>query len=367
LQTIKPEKLQIYDPRDSPQQRNRLKLRSRDSDSMTEQDVYDITIIGGGPSGLFAAFYAGLRGAKTKIIDSLPQLGGQLAAIYPDKYIYDVPGFPKVLAQEFVDRQVEQAMAFSPSIHLAERVMELKHREENEHPLIDLVTEPGNVHVSRSVIIAAGAGAFIPRKLDIPDLERLEGRGVFYFVKDLERFQGKRVLVVGGGDSALDWALALQGVASQVTLAHRRDRFRAHEESIEQLFDSPSKVLLFHELKELHGDEYLEAATLFHNQTGDEMTLDVDAVILSLGFLANLGPIREWGFEIYKNSIEVDATMRTNLTAVYAVGDIATYEGKLKLIATATAEAAIAANYAKNYVNPSSRVSPGHSSSKNVR
>ncbi|HSJ55986.1 MAG TPA: NAD(P)/FAD-dependent oxidoreductase [Anaerolineae bacterium] len=334
---------------------------------MTEQDIYDITIIGGGPSGLFAAFYAGLRGATTKILDSLPQLGGQLAALYPDKYIYDVPGFPKVLAQEFVDRQVEQAMAFSPSIHLAERVMELKHREQDGHLLIDLVTEPGNVHVSRTVIIAAGVGAFIPRKLDIPDLERLEGRGVYYFVKDLERFKGKNVLVVGGGDSALDWALALQGIADCVTLAHRRDKFRAHEESVEQLFNSPSQVLLFHELKELHGDEHLEAATIFDNQTGEEMTIDVDAVILGLGFLANLGPIRDWGLGIYKNSIEVDATMRTNLPAVYAVGDITTYEGKLKLIATATSEAAVAANYAKNYVDPSSRVYPGHSSNKELR
>ncbi|HER35697.1 MAG TPA: NAD(P)/FAD-dependent oxidoreductase [Halothiobacillaceae bacterium] len=334
---------------------------------MTEQDVFDITIVGGGPSGLFAAFYAGLRGAKTKIIDSLPQLGGQLAALYPDKYIYDVPGFPKVLAQDFVDQQVEQAMAFSPSVNLAERVMELKHREENGHLLIDLKTEPGNVHVTRTVIVAAGVGAFIPRKLDIPDLDRLEGRGVYYFVKDLERFKGKHVLVVGGGDTALDWALGLQGIADQVILAHRRDRFRAHEESVEELFESPSKILLFHELKELHGDDHLEAATVFDNQTGEETLLDVDAVVLGLGFLANLGPIREWGLEIYKNSIEVDATMRTNLPAVYAVGDITTYEGKLKLIATATAEAAVAANYAKNYVDPTSRIYPGHSSNKDVR
>jgi len=334
---------------------------------MTEQDVYDITIIGGGPSGLFAAFYAGLRGARTKIIDSLPQLGGQLAALYPDKYIYDVPGFPKVLAQEFVDRQVEQAMVFSPSVHVAERVVQLEQRQDDGQFLIYLKTEPGNVHVTRTVIVAAGVGAFIPRKLDIPDLERLEGKGVYYFVKDLERFRGKRVLVVGGGDSALDWALALQGIADQVTLAHRRDKFRAHEESVEQLFDSPSKILLFHELKELHGDDHLEAATVFNNQTGDETTLDVDAVVLGLGFLANLGPIRQWGLELYKNSILVDATMCTNLRAVYAVGDIATYEGKLKLIATATAEAATAANYAKNYLDPSSRVFPGHSSNKEVR
>ncbi len=331
---------------------------------MTDQEVYDITIIGGGPSGLYAAFYAGLRAARAKIIDSLPQLGGQLAALYPDKYIYDIPGFPRVLAREFVDRQIEQAMQFSPTVCLGQKVNRLHRREDG---LWVLQSETGPLHLSRTVIIAAGAGAFVPRTLDLPDLKRMEGKGVYYFVKDLETFRGRRVLVVGGGDTALDWALSLLGVADQVTLVHRRDSFRAHERSVQELFASPSKILLCHELKALHGEEHLQAATVLDNRSGQESTLEVDAVVLGLGFLANLGPIRDWGLTIVGNSILVDTTMRTNLPGVYAVGDIATYEGKIKLIATATAEAAVAANYARNYLDPTVRVFPGHSSERDEK
>jgi thioredoxin reductase (NADPH) len=328
---------------------------------MTTQDIYDITIIGGGPSGLFAAFYAGLRDAKTKIIDSLPQLGGQLSALYPDKYIYDIPGFPRVLARELVERQVEQAMASSPAICLEEKVIDLKPGQDN---LIELKTEPGNLHWSRTVIIAAGVGAFVPRTLDLPDLEKMQGRGVYYFVKDLEALRDQRVLVVGGGDTALDWASSLLDVASQVTLIHRRGTFRAHEQSVKEILLSSANVLRFYELQALHGNERVEAATVFDNRTGEEVTLDVDAVVLGLGFLANLGPIKRWGLEIVKNSIQVDRTLQTNLPGVYAVGDIATYVGKLKLIATATGEAAVAVNYAKHYLDPSAKIAPGHSSDR---
>jgi thioredoxin reductase (NADPH) len=329
-----------------------------------QQEVYDTTIIGGGPSGLYAAFYAGMRALKTKLIDSLPQLGGQLAALYPDKYIYDIPGFPKVLAREFVKRQVDQAMDFEPTVCLDEKVTRLTPRPDG---LIELTTEPGNAHLSRTAIIAAGVGAFVPRTLDIPDIKRMEGKGVYYFVKDLERFKDKRVLVVGGGDTALDWALSLLDIAEQVTLIHRRDRFRAHEESVQEIFGSPSEVLVFHELKALHGLHHVEAATVFNNKTGDEKITEVDAVVLGLGFLANLGPIKEWGLEIVKNSILVGRRMDTNLPGVYAVGDITTYEGKIKLIATATAEAAVAVNYAKSYVDPDARVFPGHSSDRDKK
>jgi thioredoxin reductase (NADPH) len=343
---------------------------------MTALKVYDITIIGGGPSGLFAAFYAGLRAAKTKIIDSLPQLGGQLATLYPDKYIYDIPGFPRVLARELVERQVEQAMEHSPTVCLNEKVVELRPAAPGETGLagepgppgvVELRTEPGNIHLSRTVIIAAGVGAFVPRTLDVPDIQRMKGKGVHYFVQDLEAFRGKRVLVVGGGDTALDWAHSLLDYASDVTLIHRRGTFRAHEQSVKEILLARCTVLRYYELKALHGEEKVEAATVFDNRSGQESSLEVDAVVLGLGFLANLGPIKEWGLEIVKNSILVDHTFRTNLPGVYAVGDIATYEGKLKLIATATAEAAVAVNYAKNYIDPSVRVAPGHSSDKDEK
>jgi thioredoxin reductase (NADPH) len=284
-----------------------------------------------------------------------------LAALYPDKYIYDIPGFPKVLAREFVERQVDQAMQFSPAVCLDEKVIDLR---SDANGLVEVETEPGNVHLSRTVIIAAGVGAFVPRTLDIPDIKRMEGKGVYYFVKDLQQFRGKRVLVVGGGDTALDWALSLLGIASEVTLIHRRDQFRAHEESVKELFQSPSRVLVFHELQALHGDDKIRAATVFNNQSGEETTMDLDVLVLGLGFLANLGPIKKWGLEIVKNSILVDSTMQTNLPGVYAVGDITAYDGKIKLIATATAEAAIAVNYAKNYIDPKAKVFPGHSTDR---
>ena len=328
---------------------------------MTTPDIYDITIIGGGPSGLFAAFYSGLRAASTKIIDSLPQLGGQLAALYPDKYIYDIPGFPKVLASEFVDRQIEQAMEFSPRVCLNEKVSRLV---KNSAGLLEMKTEPGNVHLSRTVIIAAGVGAFVPRTLDIPDVKRMEGKGVYYYVENLELFRDRRVLVVGGGDTALDWAHSLLGIAKEVTLIHRRGTFRAHEQALKDVLLSSANVRRYYELKALHGAEHVTAATVFDNQTGEETVIDVDAVVLGLGFLANLGPIKEWGLEIVRNSILVDSTFQTNLPGVYAVGDISTYEGKLKLIATATAEAAVAVNYAKNYIDPTAKVAPGHSSDR---
>jgi thioredoxin reductase (NADPH) len=192
----------------------------------------------------------------------------------------------------------------------------------------------------------------------------MEGKGIHYFVKDLDLFQGQRVLVVGGGDTALDWAHSLLQVAREVTLIHRRGTFRAHEQSVKEILLSSANVLRYYELKALHGDEHVQAATVFDNRSGDEITLEVDAVVLGLGFLANLGPIKEWGLELSRNSILVDSTTQTNLLGVYAVGDIATYEGKLKLIATATAEAATAANYAKNYIDPKTKVSPGHSSDR---
>ncbi|OGG56071.1 MAG: ferredoxin--NADP(+) reductase [Candidatus Handelsmanbacteria bacterium RIFCSPLOWO2_12_FULL_64_10] len=322
------------------------------------QDVYDITIIGGGPVGLYGAYYSGMRSARTKIIDSLPQLGGQLAALYPEKYIYDVGGFPRVLAKDLVSNLEEQALQYDPAVCLNEKVVGLV----SDNGIRTLVTDKGTRHFTRTVVIAAGIGAFVPRKLDIQDIDRLEGKGIWYFVRDVEVFRNKEVLIVGGGDSALDWALLLEKVAQKVTLVHRRDRFRAHEDSVARLLASSVDVRLFHELKAVHGDDRLEGVTIFENRTKTESTFKLDALLLNLGFLANLGPIKEWGLQIEGNAIWVNSTMQTNLPGVYAAGDIVDYPGKLKLISTGMGEIAIAVNYAKHEIDPDARVFPGHSS-----
>lgn len=328
-------------------------------------DLYDFTIIGGGPTGLFGAFYAGLRQMRTKVIDSLPQLGGQLSALYPEKYIYDVGGFPRILAKDLVAQFAEQALQYNPTICLSEKVVKLE-RTEGETPAagyLTLTTEKGAIHHSKTVLIAAGVGAFLPRKMDIPDLDRLEGLGVHYFVTDPTTLAGKRLVIVGGGDSAFDWSLALGPKAASCLQIHRSDRFRAHEDTIQKVQELEGVDLrTFYELKALHGEERLEAVTIFDNRTGEEEVLPCDALLLNLGFLTNLGPIKEWGLEIEKNTIKVDSTMRTSIAGVYAAGDICSYVGKLKLIATGVGEAGTAANFAKTFLDPSSKAFPGHSS-----
>ena len=325
---------------------------------MEAQNVYDITIVGGGPVGLYGAYYAGMRNARTKIIDSLPQLGGQLAALYPEKYIYDVGGFPRVLAKDLVKNLEEQALQYNPAVCLGEKVVDLM----SQNGVKTLVTDKGAQHLTRTLVIAAGIGAFVPRKLDIQDIDRLEGKGIHYFVRDVEVFRGKEVMIVGGGDSALDWSLLLEKVARKVTLIHRRDRFRAHEDSVARLFASSVEVRLFHELKAVHGDDRLEGVTILENRTKAESVHRLDALLLNLGFLANLGPIQAWGLHIDGNAIRVNSTMQTNLPGIYAAGDIVDYPGKLKLISTGMGEIAVAVNYAKHEIDPDARVFPGHSS-----
>jgi thioredoxin reductase len=325
---------------------------------MQDQDIYDLTIIGGGPTGMYGAFYAGLRQMKTKIIDSLPQLGGQLSALYPEKYIYDVGGFPKILAKDMVTQFAEQALQYGPTVHLNEKVLRLEQDGDN---LLTLTTDKG-AHYSKTVLIAAGVGAFLPRKMDIPRLDELADRGVQYFVTETSGFAGKRIVIVGGGDSAFDWALALGPGAERCLQIHRSDRFKAHEDSIEKVRTSSVDLRTFYELKALHGEERLEAVTIFDNRTGQEEIIECDNLLLNLGFLTNLGPIKEWGLEIEKNAIVVNSTMQTSLPGVYAAGDICTYHGKLKLIATGVGEAGTAANFAKTYIDPAAKAFPGHSS-----
>jgi len=326
----------------------------------TLNDSYDVAIIGGGPSGLFAAFYAGLRGMRTLLVDALPELGGQLAVLYPEKYIYDVPGFPKILAKDLVKQLVQQASQYEPDIRLEEQVTNLVPLGEHQ---IELSTTKGTYH-TKSVLIAAGVGAFAPNKLDAPGLARLENKGVGYFVRSKQDFAAKRVLIIGGGDSAVDWALGLQDTAKEITLIHRRDQFRAHEGSIKAMYESSANVMTFWELREVHGDNKVEAVTIFNNQTGEEKTLPMDAVLLLLGFKADLGPIKNWGLSLEKRSLRVDARCSTSMPGVFAAGDIAASEIKLDLIAVGFGQAAVAVNAIKTYIDPKARMFPGHSSER---
>lgn len=321
-------------------------------------EPYDLAIIGGGPSGLFAAFYAGLRGMRTLVIEALPELGGQLAVLYPEKYIYDVPGFPKILARDLVKLLVEQALQFSPTVRLEEQVTNIAPTGEK---MLELSTTSGE-YVTRAVLIAAGVGAFAPNKLDAPGIARLEGKGVSYFVRSKADFAGKRLLIVGGGDSAVDWALNLQDTAASITLIHRRDQFRAHEGSLRDLAASSTDVRLFYELREVHGDRQVEGVTIFNNQTKQELYLPMDAVLLQLGFKADMGPIKDWGLSLEKRSLRVNSSMATNMPGVYAAGDIAGTDVKLDLIAVGFGQAAVAVNSAKTYLDPKARLFPGHSS-----
>lgn len=328
-----------------------------------KNELYDLTIIGGGPCGLYGAYYAGLRGVRTKIIDCLPQLGGQLSAMYPEKYIYDVPGFPKVLAKDLVANLVDQAMYYNPTVCLGEKAISLEAFADGSYKL---VTDKGE-HFARAVILAVGIGAFVPRKLDVPNLQELEGRGVYYFVTDKELFRDKDIIIVGGGDSAVDWALNLNAIARSVTVVHRRDRFRAHEGSVLELMKSPVKMKLFYELKRVHGEERVEGVTIFHNKTKQQEYLPADALLLNIGFLANLGPIESWGLKIDGNAVLVNSKMETNLPGVYAAGDITDYPGKLKLISTGQGEAAIASNNAKLLLDPLAKYFPGHTSNMDIK
>jgi len=323
------------------------------------QTIYDITVIGGGPVGMFTAFYGGMRQATVKIIESLPALGGQLTALYPEKYIYDIAGFPKIRAQELVDNLEEQMKKFEQSIVLEQAVQTVEKQGDG----VFKITTDKEVHYSKTIIITAGNGAFQPRKLELEQAKDYEGKNLYYFINDLNQFAGKKVMVFGGGDSAVDWALMLEPIADTVYLAHRRDKFRAHEHSVENLKNSKVNIKTPYVPSELVGDEEIKQVILENVTTQEKEIIDVDAVIVNYGFVSSLGPIKEWGFEIQKNSIVVNSKMETNIPGIYAAGDICTYDGKVKLIATGFGEAPTAVNNAKTYMDPKARVQPLHSTS----
>jgi thioredoxin reductase (NADPH) len=329
---------------------------------MATHDIRDISIIGAGPAGLFALFYAGMRGATAQIIDALSQPGGQLAALYPEKYIFDVAGFPKVLAKDLVNSLVQQAGQFAQPIHLGQRIIGL----EEADGIFTLVTETDRFP-SRAVIIAAGIGAFSPRRLPQACAEPWYGKGIHDIVLEPKQFAGQHVVIIGGGDSAFDWAHQLEGVAKGITLVHRSDRFRAHQATVDAVMASAAAgrtaVHTFHELADVIAEDgKIKALELKDIKAKTTRRVDCDVVLPMLGFVSDMGPLLQWGLNIEKDEIIVSQTMETGRPGIWASGDVNTYPGKLKLIATGFAESAIAVNQAVHWVYPEKKVNPGHSS-----
>ena len=326
----------------------------------------DITIIGAGPVGLSAAFWAGMREASSQIIDSLPEIGGQLTTLYPEKWIYDVPGHPKVLAKDLVELHRQQTVdQFDVPIHLETTAERITFEEDH----VVLHTDKGDFE-SRTVIVAGGHGAFEPKKLPGYDISPWEGRGAYYLVGSKDEFAGKKVLIVGGGDSACDWVVNLLDTADRIGLVHRREGFRAHEVTVKQVEDAAAADLIdLHvpfQIREVTGDGQIESVRLFHSETEEEVEVACDAVLLQLGFKTALGPLKEWGFEVEKGAIKVDSLFRTSLDRVWACGDITTFDGKLKLIATGYAEAAIAVSQAVHHIRPDTKIQPKYSTNTGV-
>src|SRR3990172_887855 len=319
--------------------------------NMAIEDIKDITIIGAGPSGLFTAFQAGMYEASVRIIDSMPEPGGQLTALYPEKYIFDVPGFTRITAKELAGNLFAQANQFSPELRFNETVIEIvipsiqsgtppiqSGTELNSVPgrvgtIFEVVTDKG-LHLSKTIIIAAGLGAFKPRGLMKPGIDRFEGNGVYYAVKEKGYFKGKDVVIAGGGDSALDWVINLLDTARDISLVHRRDAFRAHPNTIQQVSANAAqgriRVFTSCEVKGVHGSGKLEEVAVV-DAAGKEVVLRADALLLMLGFTSDLGPIEKWGLDIEDSRIRVNTGMETNRKGVFAIGDIANYPGKLKL------------------------------------
>ncbi|GAW48252.1 MULTISPECIES: NAD(P)/FAD-dependent oxidoreductase [unclassified Nocardioides] len=314
----------------------------------------DLLIIGAGPTGLFATYYAGFRGLRVAVVDSLPELGGQITAMYPEKQILDVAGFPSVKGRDLVEGLVTQAATAHPEYFLDRTALTL--RDDGDTVTVGL--DDGTEIHAKAVLITAGIGKFSPRAL--PAGEGWLGRGLEFFVPSFAPYAGKDVVIVGGGDSAFDWALHLEPVAQSVTLVHRRDAFRAHERTVQQVRDSSVEIVTRAEVSALAGNGRLESVEI--TVDGETTTRPAQAVVAALGFIADLGPLQQWGIEVSKRHVLVDPSMRTSLPRVFAAGDITEYSGKVRLIAVGFGEAATAVNNAAVVIDPSAHVFPGHSS-----
>ncbi|GGG90805.1 ferredoxin--NADP reductase [Parapedobacter pyrenivorans] len=325
---------------------------------MNVQHTTDICIIGAGPVGLFAVFEAGLLKMRCHLIDALPQVGGQLSEIYPHKPIYDIPGYPAINAQELVDNLMEQIKPFHPSFTLGERVETMERQADGSYCL---VSNEGTVVHAQVVVIAGGLGSFEPRKPEIPGLTDFEGRGVSYMVKNPEHYRDRRVVIAGGGDSALDWTVFLSDIAREVTLVHRSDSFRGAPDSAEKVFSLAERgkirLLLQSNLSSVHGNGVLSHVSILGKEK-TETVLETDALIPLFGLSPKLGPIAAWGLNVDKSAITVDTTdYSTGVERIYAIGDINTYPGKLKLILCGFHEAALMAQSAFRHVHPAEKLS----------
>ncbi|CZR02939.1 pyridine nucleotide-disulphide oxidoreductase class-ii [Trichococcus palustris] len=327
---------------------------------MNPDELYDLTIIGGGPVGMFTAFYAGLRQAKVKIIEALPQLGGQPGMLYAEKNIYDIAGYPIITGEELIKNLKTQMDRFDTTLVYGEEAFELN---KNAEGIFEIQTTK-NLHYSKAVIISAGNGAFRPRKLEIEHAEKYENNNLHYFVNNIESFRDKTVAICGGGDSAVDWALTLEPIAKKVYLIHRRPQFRAQEHSVQLLNESSIETITPFVPISINGsNDILTSVTLQEARKENTMELEIDDFLINYGFSSSIGGMKKWGFEVNGNAIVVNSKMETTIPGVYAIGDISTYEGKVKLIATGFGEAPVAVNNAMVYINPDTRVQPMHSTS----
>ena len=322
---------------------------------------FDLAIIGAGPAGLYATYYAGFRGLRVAVLDSLEEAGGQVTALYPEKPIYDIAALPAVRGRDLISSLLSQAEPFKPEYLLGEQVTGLERKGDTDDPGFTLQTASGRTLHCGAVLITGGIGTFTPRPL--PGADGYLGRGLIHFVPALQDLADQDVLIVGGGDSALDWALALEGIAKSITLVHRRAAFRAHEHSVKELHASRACVIAPGRLDGILPDGVGHVAgAVIRDGDEQEIELPVQTIIAALGFTANLGPMTKWGLELSGRHIAVDTRMRTNLPGVYAAGDITEYEGKVRLISVGFGEAATAVNNAVTYLQPDADLFPGHSS-----
>jgi ferredoxin/flavodoxin---NADP+ reductase len=316
----------------------------------------DVAIVGAGPTGLFAAYYAGFRGLSVAVIDALPEPGGQVTAMYPEKAIFDVAGFVSIKGRDLVANLVAQAAPFNPIYLLGVRADKLSYQD-NGHPCLTL--SDGTALRCGAVLITGGLGSFTARPL--PAAESFAGDGIVYFVPHLDDLAGHDVVIVGGGDSAFDWALALQPIARSVTLVHRRDKFRAHAATVTRVQALSVQVIVNAEVTKILGNGRVSGCEIAPKGEAARV-IPADTVVAALGFTADLGPLAEWGLELDRRHIKVDSTTATNLPRVFAAGDISEYAGKVRLIAVGFGEAATAVNNAAVAIDPSAHLFPGHSS-----